>query len=207
MFTFAAKKNLQDSANGRNFFMGLLEIMLIAVGLSMDAFAVSITLGLSVKKPTIKEMLIPGVYFGFFQMLMPFIGYVAGMHFAVKIQNADHWVAFVLLGLIGGKMIKESFSKNEEKANDHPYQFIKMLLLAIATSIDALAVGVTFAFFEANIYKSIVIIGLTTFIISIGGVKIGNIFGVKFKSKAEFLGGAILVILGIKILIEHLYQS
>ena len=184
--------------------MGLLEIMLIAVGLSMDAFAVSITLGLSVKKPTLKEMLVPGVYFGFFQALMPFIGYLAGTHFATKIQNADHWVAFVLLGLIGGKMIKESFSKDEEKVNDHPFQFIKMLLLAIATSIDALAVGVTFAFFEANIYKSIVIIGVTTFIISIGGVKIGHIFGAKFKSKAEFLGGAILVILGIKILIEHL---
>ena len=185
--------------------MGLLEIILIAIGLSMDAFAVSITLGLSVKKPKIKEVLLPGIYFGFFQAIMPFLGYFAGNYFANKIQHIDHWIAFVLLGLIGGKMIRESFSKEEKKANDNPFQFVKMLLLAVATSIDALAVGITFSFFEINIYTAIIIIGLTTFFISIGGVIIGNIFGAKYQSKAEFIGGTVLVILGFKILAEHLF--
>ncbi|MCL2313040.1 MAG: manganese efflux pump MntP family protein [Firmicutes bacterium] len=185
--------------------MGLLEIILIAIGLSMDAFAVSITLGLSVKKLKIKEILIPGIYFGFFQALMPLIGYLAGINFASKIQNLDHWIAFVLLGIIGGKMIMESFSNDDKKVNENSFRFIKMLLLAIATSIDALAVGITFAFFEVNILRTIIIIGSITFIISICGVKIGNIFGAKFKSKAEFIGGAVLVILGFKILIEHLF--
>ena len=185
--------------------MGLIEIILIAVGLSMDAFAVSITLGLLVKKPKITEVLIPGIYFGFFQTLMPLIGYFAGINFAHKIQNFDHWVAFVLLALIGGKMIKESFSTEEKKMNENPFLFTKMLLLAIATSIDALAVGITFSFFEINIFTAIIITGLTTFCISIGGLKIGNIFGAKYKSKAEFIGGAILLILGLKILVEHLF--
>ena len=138
-------------------------------------------------------------------MLMPFIGYFVGTHFANKIQHLDHWIAFALLGFIGGKMIKESFSKDDEKMNENPFQFIKMLLLALATSIDALAIGVTFAFFEINILTTIIIIGLTTFCISLCGVKIGNIFGAKFKSKSEFIGGAVLVLLGIKILIEHLF--
>ena len=185
--------------------MGFWEIFLIAIGLSMDAFAVSITLGLSVKKPKVIEYLIPGIYFGFFQALMPLIGFFAGTLFADKILNIEHWVAFVLLGLVGGNMIRESFSKEEEKVKENPFNFIKMLLLAIATSIDALAVGVTFAFFQLNIFAAIIIIGLTTFIISVIGVKIGNIFGAKFKSKAEFVGGAVLVILGAKILIEHLF--
>ena len=185
--------------------MSLLEIILIAIGLSMDAFAVSITLGLSVRKPKMKEVFIPGAYFGFFQALMPFIGYFAGTYFAGRIQSLDHWISFVLLGIIGGKMIKESFSNDDEKVSGNPFQFTKMLILAIATSIDALAVGITFAFFEINIFKAIIIIGLTTFGISLCGVKIGNVFGAKFKSKAEFLGGAVLVILGIKILIEHLF--
>jgi putative Mn2+ efflux pump MntP len=185
--------------------MGLLEILLIAVGLSMDAFAVSVTLGLSVRKPKISEVFIPGIYFGFFQALMPFIGYVAGTMFASKIQSLDHWIAFGLLGIIGAKMIKDSYSKDEEKLNQNPFMFLKMFLLAIATSVDALAVGITFAFFEINIFKTVILIGLTTFLISIGGMKIGNIFGSKFKSKAEFLGGSILVLLGIKILIEHLF--
>jgi len=187
--------------------MGLLEIMIIAVGLSMDAFAVSITLGLSARRAKIRELFIPGIYFGFFQALMPLIGYFAGVCFADKIHSLDHWIAFVLLGLIGGKMIKESFSHEDEKVHENPFQFLKMLLLAIATSIDALAVGVTFAFFEINIFKTIIIIGLTTFCISVGGVKIGNLFGSKFRSKAEFIGGAVLVVLGIKILIEHLFFS
>jgi manganese efflux pump family protein len=179
------------------------EIFLIGVGLSMDAFAVSITLGLSAKNPKIIEILIPGLYFGFFQALMPLTGYFGGTYFARYVQSLEHWVAFVLLGFIGGKMIKDSFSKDEEKTDTHPFQFMKMLLLAIATSIDALAVGVTFAFFKLNIFTAILIIGLTTFCISTAGVKTGIIFGTKFKSKAEFIGGAILVLIGVKILIEH----
>jgi putative Mn2+ efflux pump MntP len=177
--------------------------MVIAAGLSMDAFAVSITLGLSAKKPKIIELLIPGFYFGFFQALMPFIGFFAGTYFAKRIQFLDHWAAFALLGIIGGKMIKDSFSKKEEKPDEAPFKFLKMLLLAAATSIDALAVGITFAFFELNIFTAILIIGLTTFCISTAGVFTGKLFGSKLKSKAEFTGGAVLVILGIKILLEH----
>ena len=183
--------------------MCLPEIILIAVGLSMDAFAVSVTLGLSAKNPKIKEFLLPGIYFGLFQAIMPLIGYFAGINFANKIQSFDHWIAFALLGLIGGKMIKESFSKEEKSVAENPFQFLPMLLLAIATSIDALAVGITFAFFEINIFRAIIIIGLTTFFISTAGVKAGGIFGAKYKSKAEFIGGAVLVLLGLKILIEH----
>jgi putative Mn2+ efflux pump MntP len=183
--------------------LGFWEIFLIGVGLSMDAFAVSVTLGLSAKKPRIIEILIPGFYFGFFQALMPLIGYFGGTYFARYVQSLEHWVAFVLLGFIGGKMIKDSFSKDEEKTDTHPFAFMKMLLLAIATSIDALAVGVTFAFFKLNIFTAILIIGLTTFCISTAGVKTGIIFGTKFKSKAEFIGGAILFLIGVKILIEH----
>jgi putative Mn2+ efflux pump MntP len=171
----------------------------------MDAFAVSITLGLSVKKLNLKALLIPGLYFGFFQAIMPLIGYFTGLNFADKIQNLDHWIAFLLLGFIGGKMIKDSFSKDEEKVNKNPFLFTTMLILAFATSIDALAVGLTFAFFQINIFKAILIIGLTTFCISIFGAKIGNMFGTKFKSKAEFIGGIILIAIGSKILIEHLF--
>ena len=185
--------------------MSLLEIVLIALGLSMDAFAVSVTLGLSVEKPKVREIVIPGIFFGLFQALMPLIGYFAGINFAERIQKFDHWIAFVLLGIIGGKMIKESFSKNKEETNENSFLFIKMLILAVATSIDALAVGITFAFFQINIINAVIIIGLTTLFISMIGVKIGNIFGIKFKSKAEFSGGAVLILLGIKILIEHLF--
>jgi len=184
--------------------MSLLEIIIIAIGLSMDAFAVSITLGLSAAKPKMREFLIAGIYFGLFQAIMPLIGYFAGINFANKIQHSDHWIAFALLGFIGGKMIKESFSKDEKKVSTNPFLFKSMILLAVATSIDALAVGITFAFLKINIFMAIVIIGCTTFCISMGGVKIGNIFGVKFKSKAEFVGGIILIALGFKILIEHL---
>jgi putative Mn2+ efflux pump MntP len=186
--------------------MGLLEIVLIALGLSMDAFAVSITLGLSVEKPKPNELIIPGLYFGIFQALMPIIGYFAGFYFANKIQNIDHWIAFVLLGFIGGKMIKDSMSKESSgKMPNTSFGFKRMLLLALATSIDALAVGITFAFFNVNIFKAAIIIGAITCFISICGVKIGNIFGLKFKSKAEFIGGAILVIIGIKIVIVHIF--
>jgi putative Mn2+ efflux pump MntP len=170
----------------------------------MDAFAISITLGLSLKKPSIIAIFIPGLYFGFFQALMPFAGFYTGTYFAHNIQFLDHWIACVLLGFIGGKMIKDSFSREEEKPQEAPFQFIKMLVLALATSIDALAVGITFAFFALNIFTAILITGLTTFCISTAGVKVGNIFGTQFKSKAEFSGGAVLVLLGLKILIEHL---
>jgi len=185
--------------------MGLFEIILIAVGLSMDAFAVSVTLGLSVKKPTVKEVLTPGVYFGLFQAVMPLIGYFAGIYFANMIQNSDHWIAFLLLGFIGGKMIKDSYSKEEKKIDKKPFRFRTMVLLGIATSIDALAVGITFAFLKTNIFKAILIIGFTTFFISTFGMKMGNKLGTKYESKAEFAGGAVLVILGFKILIEHLF--
>jgi putative Mn2+ efflux pump MntP len=185
--------------------LSILEIILIAIGLSMDAFAVSIVLGLSVKAPKKIQYIIPGLYFGFFQALMPLTGYFAGTLFADKIQSFEHWITFILLGFIGGKMVKDSFSKEEEKPKDNPFNFVKMLLLAIATSIDALAVGVTFAFFKINAFMAILIIGFTTFSLSIAGVKIGNIFGMKYKSRAEFIGGAVLVILGLKILIDHLF--
>ena len=185
--------------------MGLFEIIVIAVGLSMDAFAVSVMLGLSVQKPRLKEVLLPGVYFGFFQALMPLAGFFAGTHFAKKVEELGPWVAFVLLGFIGGKMIKDSFSKKEEQAEENPFHFTKMLLLAVATSIDALAVGVTFAFFKINIVMAVAITGCTTFFIASCGVVIGNMFGARFKSKAEFIGGFVLVALGIKIVIEHLF--
>jgi len=185
--------------------MSILEIVLIAFGLSMDAFAVSITLGLSVKKPKIREIMIPGIYFGFFQALMPAIGFFAGFYFANIVANFEHWIAFILLGLIGGKMIKDSFSKDaqENDGNENVFRFTKMLFLAIATSIDALAVGVTLAIYKVNILIAAIIIGIVTFFISMCGVKIGNIFGIKFKSKAEFIGGTVLVLLGIKFVVEH----
>ena len=186
--------------------MGLLEIVFIAAGLAMDAFAVSITLGLSAKKPTLPEIMIPGLYFGFFQSLMPAIGYFAGVLFADKIEDWDHWIAFALLGFIGGKMIKDSFSKEAGEAPDkNSFGFIKMLILSVATSIDALAVGTTFAFFKVNIYTAVLITGPVTFFIAMGGVIIGNSFGTRFRSKAEFAGGAVLIIIGIKIVMEHLF--
>jgi len=184
--------------------MGLPEIIVIAIGLSMDAFAVSVTLGLLVKKPKLGEMILPGVYFGFFQALMTFSGYFAGTYFAKYILHLDHWIVFALLGFIGGNMIKDSFSKKEEKPVENPYHPVKMLFLAVATSIDAFAAGITFSFFDIPVFATIMIIGLTTFFISIAGVKAGNLFGLLFKSKAELLGGVVLVIIGLKVLIEHL---
>jgi putative Mn2+ efflux pump MntP len=186
--------------------MKLFEIVLIAVGLSMDAFAVSITLGLSVKKPKIREILIPGIFFGGFQALMPITGYFAGYYFASKVEEFAPWIAFVLLGIIGGNMIKESLSKKEEDLTENYFQLMKMLVLAIATSIDALAVGITFAFFRINIFEAAIIIGSITFVLSMVGVKIGSIFGTRFKSKAEFAGGLVLVLLGVKIVVEHLLK-
>lgn len=183
--------------------MGLIEIFILAIGLSMDAFAVSICKGLSVKKLKPKHCLIAGIYFGGFQAGMPLIGYFLGKQFESLITSVDHWIAFVLLGLIGLNMIKESFEKDEE-LNDS-FSLKTMLPLAIATSIDALAVGITFACLKVQIIPAVSMIGLTTFIISAIGVKIGNIFGTKFKSKAEFIGGAVLILIGLKILIEHLF--
>lgn len=185
--------------------MGLFEIIIIAIGLSMDAFAVSVVLGLSIEKLKTKKTLIPGLYFGIFQAFMPLIGYFASINFSSQIQHLAHWIAFVLLGFIGGKMIKESFEKDKETTDEFSLKFIKMLLLAIATSIDSLVIGITFSFFEINIFTAITIIGLTTFFISICGVIIGKMLGTGLKSKAEFIGGFVLVALGIKILIEHLF--
>ena len=190
--------------------MGAVELIILAVGLSMDAFAVAICKGLSMKKVSFKEMAIVGLWFGGFQALMPLIGYFLGEAFEKYIEQIDHWVAFVLLVLIGALMIKESFEKEEKKEEDKedsssPLAFKTMLTMAIATSIDALAVGISFGILpDVNITVAVSSIGIITFILSSVGVKIGNVFGAKYKSKAEFAGGLILVLLGIKILLEHL---
>lgn len=183
--------------------MNLYEIILISIGLAMDAFAVSICKGLSMKKINWKSTLIIAIYFGLFQAIMPVFGYLLGSSFSVIVQKLDHWIAFILLAIIGGNMIKESKDDETEKRNDK-VDFKTMILLAIATSIDALAVGITFAFFKVNIVVSITIIGIITFILSFIGVIIGNKFGDKFQNKAEFIGGMILIIIGLKILLEHL---
>lgn len=182
--------------------MSFIEIIFIGVGLAMDAFAVSVCKGLSTKKLELKHSLICGGYFGFFQGFMPFVGYILGVQFKDKIESIDHWIAFILLLLIGINMIKESLDNDEDC--DPDFSLKAMIPLAIATSIDALAIGVTFAFLNVNIIYAIVIIGMTTFIISMLGVKIGHIFGSKYKSKAEIVGGMILIIMGTKILLEHL---
>ena len=182
--------------------MGFIELFLIAVGLSMDAFAVSVCKGLSVKKVGVKHAALAGLYFGGFQFLMPVIGYLLGFRFESVIETVDHWVAFVLLAFIGGNMIKESFGKAEELNDDFGVK--TMLLMAVATSIDALAVGITFAFLEVQILPAAGLIGVTTFLLSFAGIYIGNVFGVGYKSKAELAGGIILVLIGVKILLEHL---
>lgn len=182
--------------------MGFLELIIIAVGLSMDACAVSICKGLSVKNLKAKHMVIVGAYFGLFQALMPIIGYLLGIGFQDFVTKYDHWIAFILLGLIGINMIKESF-EDSEQVNDS-FTFKVMLPLAIATSIDALAVGITFAFLKVNILFAASSIGIITFVLSALGVKLGNVFGKKYKNKAEFIGGLILILMGIKILLEHL---
>ena len=184
--------------------MSVIELFILALGLSMDAFAVSICKGLSVPKLQAKHCLICGVYFGGFQALMPLIGWALGIRFQSMITNIDHWIAFVLLAVIGANMIKESFSK-EEECPDASFGFKTMLTLAVATSIDALAVGVTFAFLDVSIVPAVLLIGATTFVCSAVGVKIGNVFGNRFQSKAEFLGGLVLIAIGLKILIEHLF--
>lgn len=182
--------------------MGGFELFLIAVGLSMDAFAVSICKGLSVRQLQLKHALLAGVYFGGFQVLMPAIGYLLGTRFEHLIVSIDHWIAFVLLLSIGGKMVKES--REEAERLDDDFSVKAMLVLAIATSIDALAMGVTFAFLQVEIVEAVLFIGCTTFFCSFVGVKIGHVFGVRYKAKAELVGGLILMLMGCKILLEHL---
>ena len=183
--------------------MSLAELFIIAVGLSMDAFAVSVCKGLSVPKMKLSHALTCGIYFGGFQGLMPAIGYLLGSQFEELIVSIDHWIAFILLGMIGFNMIKESRECDAEKL-DCSFGVAAMIPLAIATSIDALAVGVTFAFLRVDIVWAVTFIGVITFCLSSIGVKVGNVFGVKYKSKAEFTGGAILIILGIKFLLDGL---
>ncbi len=180
--------------------MGIAELFIIAVGLSMDAFAVSVCKGLSLGKIRTKHMCIAGAWFGGFQALMPAIGYALGSTFADLITRWDHWIAFILLAIIGGNMVKESFGEEEEM--DGSMTAKTMFLLAVATSIDALAVGVTFAFMKVNILTAVLFIGCITFVCSAIGVKIGSIFGTKYKSKAELFGGIILILIGCKILLE-----
>lgn len=185
-----------------------IELFLLGIGLAMDAFAVSVCKGLGMRRLNKKQTLIIGLYFGGFQALMPLIGWLLGSQFQKYITSIDHWVAFILLGFIGGKMMIEAIREwNEEETVDvidAPLDHKNMLVLAVATSIDALAVGITFAFLDTPIIEAITIIGITTMIISIIGVVVGNFFGSRYKSKAEFIGGLILVLLGLKILLEHL---
>lgn len=184
--------------------MDLVSIVLISIGLAMDAFAVSVCKGLSMKKIDMKKAVIIGLYFGLFQGLMPAIGYLLGVNFSSLVESVDHWIAFVLLGFIGAKMIKEAISE-EEGCIDDDVSFKTMVVLAVATSIDALAVGITFAFLQSShIILSFVLIGVITFVLSMLGVIIGNKFGSKYEKKAELTGGIILVLLGVKILLEHL---
>jgi putative Mn2+ efflux pump MntP len=192
--------------------MGLAELFILAIGLSMDAFAVAICIGLAMTKASFKKAMIVGLYFGVFQAGMPLIGFMAATLIAERIVTYDHWVAFVLLCFLGGRMVLGSMKKEEspdgdkanadfEEASVAPAQ---MLPLAVATSIDALAVGVSFAFLKVSIIPAVSFIGVTTFGISMAGVKIGSVFGTKFKSKAEFAGGVILILIGVRILLEHL---
>ena len=188
--------------------MELVELIILSVGLAIDAFAVSICKGLAMQKVNKKQCFIIALFFGGFQAIMPFLGWLLGSTFADKITKVDHWIAFILLAYIGGKMISEAIKEKDEKVEveqmDPPLKIGELFILAVATSIDALAVGITFSFLEVNIVEAITIIGVVTFIISAIGVFVGNIFGSKYKTKAELAGGTILVLLGLKILVEHL---
>ncbi len=183
--------------------MTFIELLLIAIGLSMDAFSVSICKGLTTKKFSWRMALVCGLWFGFFQALMPIIGYFLGAQFQEMIEAYDHWIAFGLLFLIGANMIREAVWGKEE-SQDGSLGFKTMLLLAIATSIDALAVGVSFACIRVKLWSSVIVIGLTTFAFSVLGVKIGNVFGSKYEKSAGIIGGIILILIGLKILLEHL---
>lgn len=184
--------------------MGIGELFLLAVGLSMDAFAVSVCKGLAMQHVDWKKMCIVGLWFGGFQALMPTLGYLVGSLFQEYITAFDHWIAFILLVIIGGNMIKEALSKEEDDGANASLAFGVMLLMAVATSIDALAVGVTFAFLQVDLLFAVLFIGCTTFVLSAVGVKVGSVFGTRYKSKAELAGGIILILLGVKILLEHL---
>ena len=182
--------------------MGIIEVLLIAVGVSMDAFAVSLAKGISAREVKMKHALTAGVWFGGFQALMPCLGFFLGLGFASFIGQWDHWVAWFLLTIIGANMVKESFSKDEDEVSSG-WGFWHMLTLAVATSIDALAVGVSFAFLEMSVWMPIIIIGITTMQFSFAGVLLGKKVGERFKSKAELVGGLVLIAIGIKILWEH----
>ena len=187
--------------------MGLIELILLAIGLSMDAFAVAVCKGLNMRKVNYKQTLLIALFFGGFQAIMPLIGWVLGKQFEQYITSVDHWIAFGLLVIIGGKMVWEVFKGDEEEetcACVVKFDLKELFVLAIATSIDALAVGITFAFLQVTIWMPISLIGVTTFGLSIVGVMIGNKFGEKYKSKAELAGGIILILIGFKILFEHL---
>lgn len=185
--------------------MEIFELVLLSIGLGMDAFAVSVCKGISMRKMSWKKACIIGLYFGGFQAIMPILGYFFGNSFESFITNIDHWIAFILLLIIGAKMIQEAFQKERDEDEYNEDISVKtMLILSIATSIDALAVGITFAFFKVDLILAVTLIGIITFILSVLGTKIGNRFGDKYKSKAELAGGIILILIGLKILLEHL---
>lgn len=190
--------------SGEGYLMDIVSLLALAVGLSMDAFAVSVCKGLALKKVNAKHMCIVGAWFGGFQALMPTIGYLLGVRFEQYITAIDHWIAFVLLALIGANMIREAVSPGGDEEADASLGFKTMLLMAVATSIDALAVGITFAFLSVDIIPAALTIGVTTFALSAVGVKVGSVFGLKYKKRAEIAGGVILCLLGLKILLEHL---
>ena len=185
--------------------MSLLELFIIAVGLSMDAFAVAVGKGLSVARVTKRQAAITGIWFGGFQALMPIVGYLLGSTFASVVKSIDHWIAFVLLGVIGASMVRESFKAECDRTTDD-FSPKTMFPLAVATSIDALAVGVSFAFLSTAITPAALFIGVVTFALSACGLYVGNMFGCRYKSKAELMGGVILIAMGIKILVEHLIK-
>ena len=197
-----SQRKRKESQKKRRKGMGILELFVIAVGLSMDAFAVSICKGLSVPRAKKSQLLVTGLYFGGFQALMPLIGYLLGVNFRQFITSVDHWIAFVLLVIIGVNMIREA--REEAEKLDASFSVTAMLPLAVATSIDALAVGITFAFLQVDIVPCSRTDRVTTFVLSVIGVKIGNIFGAKYRSFAEIAGGIVLILLGCKILLEHL---
>ena len=185
--------------------MGFWELVVLAVGLSMDAFAVSICKGLALQRVSWKECCIAGAWFGGFQALMPLTGYLLGSRFASYIERWDHWIAFVLLAFIGGNMIRESREQEEEEIeHGGSIRYRELFTLAVATSIDALAVGVSFAFLGVRIAPAVTLIGCTTFVLTLAGVWVGNLFGSRYKSRAELTGGIILILIGVKILLEHL---
>ncbi len=194
--------------HGEDWDMALfIELFLIGVGLSMDAFAVSVCKGLAMEKVNKKQAVIIGLYFGGFQALMPFVGWLLGIRFQRYITSVDHWIAFFLLAFIGGRMLLEAIRGRDEEEifeKDLPLKHRELLILAVATSIDALAVGITFAFLDTPILEAVAIIGCTTFLLSIAGVGVGNFFGTRYKKRAEIAGGVILILIGLKILTEHL---